>query len=106
AKDAVAIADLAEAPWVAPSDSGMIASACRAAGFTMRLMMISRDPLANRALVVQGLAITLVPRLLSTAAFGGAELRPIAGPAPERDVYALLPPGARHPLVEPVLTGL
>jgi DNA-binding transcriptional LysR family regulator len=106
AKHAVAIADLAEEPWVAPSDSGMIAEACHAAGFTMRLTMISRDPLANRALVAQGLAVTLVPRLLSTAAFSGTQLRPIAGPAPERDVYALLPPGERHPLTEPILAGL
>lgn len=105
-KAAVAIADLADEPWVAPSDSGMIAAACRAAGFTMRLTMISRDPLANRALVAQGLAITLVPRLLSVAEFTGAELRPIAGPGPERDVYALLPPGERHPLTEAVLASL
>jgi DNA-binding transcriptional LysR family regulator len=106
AKDAVAIADLADEPWVAPSDSGMIADACRAAGFTMRLTMISRDPLANRALVTQGLAVTLSPRLLTGAAFAGAELRPIAGPAPERDVYALLPPGERHPLTETLLTAV
>ena len=31
---------------------------------------------------------------------------PIDGPAPERDVYALLPPGGRHPLVEPTLQAL
>jgi DNA-binding transcriptional LysR family regulator len=106
AKDAVAIADLADESWVAPSDSGMIAAACQAAGFTMRLTMISRDPLANRALVAQGLAITLIPRLLAGAEFTGAELRPVDGPGPERDVYALLPPGERHPLTEPVLTAL
>src|SRR4051812_7495606 len=78
-RDAVAIADLAEEAWVAPSDSGIIAEACRAAGFAMRLTMISRDPLANRALIAQGLAVTLVPRLLSDE-FRGVELRPIAGP--------------------------
>src|SRR5436309_1364340 len=70
----VPLAALADAPWVAPSDSGMIAAACREAGFTMRLTMISRDPLANRALISRGLAVTLVPRLLADE-FAGVELR-------------------------------
>src|SRR5919199_1303538 len=62
---AVPIAALADEPWVAPSDSGMIARACAAAGFRMRLTMISRDPLANRSLVARGLAVSLVPALLA-----------------------------------------
>jgi hypothetical protein len=49
--------------------------------------------------------VTLVPRLLA-ADFGGVELRPIAGDAPERDVYALLPPGGRHPLAEDAFSAL
>lgn len=101
----IPLAALAEEPWVAPSDSGMIAAACRAAGFTMRLTMISRDPLANRALVARGLAVSLVPRLLA-GEFAGTELRPLAGPGPERDVYALLPPGGRHRLLGPALDAL
>jgi DNA-binding transcriptional LysR family regulator len=96
---------LRDEPWVAPSDTGMIAAACREAGFTMRLTMISRDPLANRALVARGLAVSLVPRLLA-GEFAGTELRPLAGPGPERDVYALLPPGGRHRLVAPALAAL
>jgi DNA-binding transcriptional LysR family regulator len=96
---------LKDEPWVAPSDSGMIAAACREAGFTMRLTMISRDPLANRALVSRGLAVSLVPRLLA-GEFSGVELRPLDGPGPERDVYALLPPGGRHRLVAPALAAL
>jgi DNA-binding transcriptional LysR family regulator len=101
----VPLAALADAPWVAPSDSGMLAAACREAGFTMRLTMISRDPLANRALISRGLAVTLVPRLLADE-FDGVELRPLAGPGPERDVFALLPPGSRHRLVAPALDAL
>src|SRR3954471_16708211 len=105
-RERVEVADLAGDPWVAPSDSGMVAAACEAAGFTMRLTMISRDPLANRALITQGLAVTLVPRLLG-AEFEGVELRPLEGGGPERDVYAILPPGGgRHPLVEPTLAAL
>jgi hypothetical protein len=49
--------------------------------------------------------VTLAPALL-TEAFDDLVLRPIAGPSPARDVYALLPPGGRHPLVSPVLAAL
>jgi DNA-binding transcriptional LysR family regulator len=105
ARERVPLAALADDPWVAPSDSGMIAAACRAAGFTMRLTMISRDPLANRALIARGLAVTLVPRLLA-GEFTGVELRPLAEAGPERDVFVLLPPGARHRLVAPALDAL
>ena len=59
--------------------------------------------MANRALVAEGLAVTLMPQLLARE-FTGVELRPIAGPA-ARDLYALLPPGGRHPLVEPTRAG-
>jgi DNA-binding transcriptional LysR family regulator len=97
---------LADQPWVAPSGEGVIARSCAAAGFEMRLVMISRDPLANRALIAQGLAVTLVPRMLG-AEFEGVELRPLEGGGPQRDVYAILPDGgARHPLVEPTLQAL
>jgi DNA-binding transcriptional LysR family regulator len=58
-----------------------------------------------RALVSQGLAVTLVPRLVADA-LDGIELRPIDGPGPERDVYAMLPPGGRHPLAEPMVAAL
>jgi DNA-binding transcriptional LysR family regulator len=104
-REEIPLADLAAQPWVAPSASGVIVRACEAAGYAPRLVMISRDPLANRTWVAQGLAVTLVPCLLAPA-FTGVELRPIAGDRPERDVYALLPPGGRHPLAEPTLDAL
>ncbi len=105
ARDAVPIAALADQPWVAPSGDNLIARSCRAAGFEPRMVMISRDPLANRALIAQGLAVTLVPKLLATE-FAGVELRPVAGDGPRRDVYALLPPGGRHPLAEDAYAAL
>jgi DNA-binding transcriptional LysR family regulator len=95
--DAVPIAELADEPWTAPSGSHMIARACRAAGFEPRLISIMRDPLAMRGLVSQGLAVTMVPQLGSEV-LAGVALRPIDGPAPERDVYAIVPSGGRHPL--------
>jgi DNA-binding transcriptional LysR family regulator len=67
--------------------------------------MVSRDPLANRAVIAAGLAVTLVPSLVAEA-FQGVELRPIEGDGPRRDVYLLLPPGGRHPLVEDACAAL
>jgi len=104
-RDAVPIAALADQPWVAPSGDNLIARSCRAAGFEPRMVMISRDPLANRALIAQGLAVTLVPKLLASE-FTGVELRPVAGAGPRRDVYALLPPGGRHPQAEDAYAAL
>jgi DNA-binding transcriptional LysR family regulator len=104
ARRAVPLAALADEPWTAPSGSHMIARACEAAGFAPRLISITSDPLAMRALVAQGLAVSLVPRL--QGALPGVELRPVDGPGPERDVFAMLPAGGRHPLAEPMVAAL
>jgi DNA-binding transcriptional LysR family regulator len=103
--DAVDLADLADAGWTAPSADGIIVRTCRAAGFEPRITSITRDQLAIRALVERGLAVTLVPSLL-TDAFENLPLLPLAGASPERDVYALLPPGGRHPLATGALEAL
>jgi DNA-binding transcriptional LysR family regulator len=66
---------------------------------------MTRDQLAIRALVARGLAVTLVPALLA-GAFRDLPLIPLAGASPERDVYALLPPGGRHPLAGAALDAL
>jgi DNA-binding transcriptional LysR family regulator len=95
--DKVPIAELADEPWTAPSAEHLIARACRAAGFEPRLISIMRDPLAMRGLISQGLAVSLVPQLGSEV-LDGVALRPIDGRAPERDVYAMVPSGGRHPL--------
>jgi DNA-binding transcriptional LysR family regulator len=101
----VALADLSGDDWTAAMPDGLIVSACRAAGFEPNLVSLTRDQLAIRSLVARGLAVTLVPQLLADA-FSDLALRPIAGPGPTRDVYALLPPGGRHPLVSPTLGAL
>jgi DNA-binding transcriptional LysR family regulator len=103
--ESVAIAELAGEDWTAPSAGGIIARTCRAAGFEPRITSITRDQLAIRALVERGLAVTLVPSLLADA-FADLPLRPLAGQCPERDVYALLPPGRRHPLATAALEAL
>ena len=68
-------------------------------------MSITHDQLAIRALILRGFAVTLAPELLADA-FDGIVLRQIAGASPARDVYALLPPGGRHPLAGPILDEL
>ena len=103
--EAVRIRDLADDDWTAAYPDGLIVRACRAAGFEPRLVSMTRDQLAIRGLITRGLAVTLAPRLLAEA-FTGTALRPIAGKGPERDVYALLPPGGRHPLAQPMLAAL
>jgi DNA-binding transcriptional LysR family regulator len=104
-QDAVALRDLAAEHWTAALPDGIIARACRAAGFEPQILSITHDQLAIRALIARGLAVTLAPELL-TEAFTGLALRPIDGPTPQRDIYALLPPGGRHPLARPLLDAL
>jgi DNA-binding transcriptional LysR family regulator len=104
-QQSVRLRDLADEDWTAAYPDGLIVRACRAAGFEPRLVSLTRDQLAIRALITRGLAVTLAPRLLAEA-FAGTALRPIAGKAPERDVYALLPPGGRHLLAQPMLAAL
>jgi len=91
----IALSDLAGEVWLAPSRDGLIARACRAAGFEPHMRYVARDPLANRALVAAGLAVTLSPAELA------AELHGIAvealRDAPRRTVYALLPDAGATP---------
>ncbi len=104
-RPAVRLADLARDDWTVAVTDGLIVRACHAAGFTPNLVSITHDQLAIRALILRGLAVTLAPELLADA-FDGIALRPIDGPSPARDVYALLPPGGRHPLAGPILDEL
>jgi DNA-binding transcriptional LysR family regulator len=101
----VRLADLSGEDWTAALTDGIIVQACRTAGFEPNLISITRDQLAIRALVMGGLAVTLVPELLADP-FRGLALRPIADVRIARDVYALLPPGGRHPLLPPILAAL
>jgi molybdate transport repressor ModE-like protein len=101
----IRLGELRDEDWTAAVPDGLIVGACRAAGFEPNLVSLTHDQLAIRALVRRGLAVTLVPELLAEP-FRDLALRPIAGSGPARDVYALLPPGGRHPLVAPALDAL
>jgi DNA-binding transcriptional LysR family regulator len=105
ARTSVELSELAADPWSAASTDGLIARACGRAGFVPRIVAVARDPVAIREFVARGTAVTLVPRLLAPALAGLAFL-PIAGDRPQRDVYVLLPPGGRHPLVDDALAAL
>src|SRR5918996_1296148 len=91
----IGLAELAGDAWTAPSRDGLIVRACRAAGFEPSLNIITGDPLAIRAVVRAGLAVTMTPRLLA-AQLHGVRILAADEPAPRRDLYALLPDaGAR-----------
>jgi DNA-binding transcriptional LysR family regulator len=105
AKAQVELAELRDDGWTAAQTDGLIVRACREAGFEPNLVSITADQLAIRALIGRGLAVTLTPALLAEH-FGEVALRPIAGGGPARDVYLVLPPGGRHPLVAPTVDAL
>lgn len=105
ARKSLRLSALAEEPWLASTPGGLIANACRAAGFEPQLAYMTSDPLAIRAFVAAGLAVTLVSRLLAAYLHGIATV-PVAGKRPAREVYALTPTGNEHPLVAPLLRAL
>jgi DNA-binding transcriptional LysR family regulator len=98
------LAQLADEVWVAPSRDGLIARACRGAGFTPAIRYVSRDPLANRGLVAAGLAVTISPAELA-AEFTGVAVEPL-GDGPTRSVYALLPESGAGPLARAFVDAL
>jgi DNA-binding transcriptional LysR family regulator len=100
----VAPRDLADDDWIVPSTEGFVIEACRAAGFEPHIIAVTHG-LAARGMVEQGLAVSLAPSLLAQS-FSGVALRPIDGPTPCRDVFALLPPGGQHPFADDLLLAL
>jgi len=100
----IRLAALAEETWVAPSREGIIARACRDAGFTPAIRYVSRDPLANRGLVAGGLAVTISPAGLAQTLHGIA-VEPVAD-APSRSVFTLLPAAGATPLARAFVEAL
>jgi len=87
AREAIALTSLADEDWLSPTPDHLIVGVCRAAGFEPRLAFLTADPAAIRALCAQGLAVTLVPQLLSKHMHDVA-LRPVLPDPPLRRVYA------------------
>jgi DNA-binding transcriptional LysR family regulator len=90
ARDRIHLRELAGATWSAPSREHLIYRACVAAGFEPRIAFVTRDPLAARALVAGGLAVTLVPELVADL-FDDVAVVPLRDPQPHRSLYALTP---------------
>lgn len=100
----IRLADLARDSWIAAAPDGLIYRACVAAGFEPRIAYATGDPLAIQGLVAAGLAVSLMPRLLTAHLTGIATPSLVAGPS--RAVYALTPTVGIHPLAEPFLDAL
>jgi len=101
----VSLAELAEDDWILPSTEGFLAEACRDAGFDPHVVATTSDPLATRGLIARGLGVGWVASLLVND-YGGVAVRPVEDPVHRRDIYALLPPGDRHPLARYVVEAL
>jgi DNA-binding transcriptional LysR family regulator len=89
-RDRIHLRELAGETWSAPSRDHLVYQACVAAGFEPRIAFVTRDPLAARALVAAGLAVTLVPDLIAGLFDDVADV-PLEDPQPHRALYALTP---------------
>jgi DNA-binding transcriptional LysR family regulator len=101
----VSLAEFADDDWIVPSTEGFLIQACRDAGFEPHVVATTPDPLATRGLIARGLGVGWVPSLLADD-YNEVAIRAIDGPTRTRDIYALLPPGDRHPLSATVITAL
>jgi DNA-binding transcriptional LysR family regulator len=106
AKRRIALNELADETWMAPESEGLFVDACRAAGFEPRVAILTRDPLAARAIAAAGLAVSLTPRLLASLDLPGIVTRPLRGIAPRRALYAIAPAQGAHPLVRELVDEL
>jgi DNA-binding transcriptional LysR family regulator len=110
AAEPVALASLADAPWIAGLAGTQFAAAldgaCRAAGFTPRIVHRADDARLIETLVASGLGVGLLPALARTGsdAVRFAEATPAP---PRRHVSALVRSGAaRRPSLAAVLEAL
>lgn len=101
----VALAELAEDDWIFASTEGFLVQACREAGFEPRIVATTSEPLATRGLVLRGIGVGWVPSLL-VEDYSGVAIRPVKNTIRRRDIYALLPPGDRHPHARQVIDAL
>jgi DNA-binding transcriptional LysR family regulator len=108
----VVLAELADSDWIGPYPGNpchdVMQLACELAGFQPRLVHSSDDFHAVVALAGAGAGVALVPRsALRGMELKGTVVRPVAGPAATRRVFAAVRRGAEeHPLIRPVLDSL
>lgn len=104
-KGPVRLSEFADDDWIMASTDGFLVDACRDAGFEPRIVAVTKEPIATRGLITRGLGVGWVPGLLADD-YGGVAMRPVDGPMRKRDVFALLPPGDRHPRAGEVIDAL
>ncbi|MFE1802662.1 LysR family transcriptional regulator [Streptomyces sp. NPDC059517] len=88
----VALADLAEEPWVGSEWPGPCLdaqlAACEAAGFRPRFVVESEDYVTAQGFVAAGLGVSLVPRLGLGSRHPGVVVREVRRPEPVRAIFA------------------
>lgn len=88
----VALADLAEEPWVGSEWPGPCLdaqlSACETAGFRPRFVVESEDYVTAQGFVAAGLGVSLVPRLGLGSRHPGVVVREVRRPEPVRVIFA------------------
>jgi DNA-binding transcriptional LysR family regulator len=104
-RDRIGLRELAGETWTAPSREHMIYRACVTAGFEPRIPYVARDPLTTRALVADGLAVSLTPELLA-GRMSDIVFVPLSAPAPKRSLYALTPEAGTRPVARAFLAAL
>src|SRR3954451_9283093 len=101
----VSLTQLAEDDWIFASTEGFLVQACRDVGFDPHILATTSEPLATRGLIARGLGVGWVPSLL-VAEYSGIAIRPVKETIRRRHIYALLPPGDRHPRARHVVDAL
>jgi DNA-binding transcriptional LysR family regulator len=101
----VSLTQLADDNWIFASTEGFLVQACHDVGFDPHILATTSEPLATRGLIARGLGVGWVPRLLVDE-YSGIAIRPVKEAIRQRDIYALLPPGDRHPRARQVVDAL
>jgi DNA-binding transcriptional LysR family regulator len=101
----ISLKELAEDDWIVASTEGFLVQACREVGFDPRIVATTSEPLATRGLILRGIGVGWVPSLL-VGDYTGVAIRPVKERIRRRDIYALLPPGDRHPRARQVIDAL
>jgi DNA-binding transcriptional LysR family regulator len=101
----ISLRTLADEDWIMPSTEGFLIQACRDAGFEPHVVATTGDPLATRGLIARGLGVGWVASLLADD-YGDVAIRPIRDSIRRRDIYALVPPGIRHPRADDLIDAL
>jgi DNA-binding transcriptional LysR family regulator len=99
------LAQLADEDWIMASPTGFLSDACRDAGFEPHIVALCREPVGTHGMIRRGIGIGFVPSLLAHE-HPDIAVRPVDGPLRTRQIYAMLPPGERHPHARDVLAAL